>query len=244
MLHIAICDDDAHMRSYLFELCIRILPEAVIHQYDDGKKLINERTDFDILLMDIRLGELDGLQAVKLLQDQSVSAAGTGAAQLPAVIFITAYGEHVFEALDLYPFHYLLKPLDEAKFESVLRTAAQACSSRKNETALFFHTKSSHRRIYPSEICYVESCLRKVIIHTEAEPFEVYATMNELEKRLGSDFFRCHRGYLVNMDKISGYDKQTIRLRNGAALLMSKPKYSAFVEAYMRFLNRGEDSGN
>lgn len=75
-----------------------------------------------------------------------------------------------------------------------------------------------------------------MVIHTDSEPFEIYATMTELEKRLGSSFYRCHRGYLVNLGKIKGYDKQSIRLTDDSRLLLSKPKYSEFVNVYMRFL--------
>lgn len=62
--------------------------------------------------------------------------------------------------------------------------------------------------------------------------------MDELEEVLGGAFFRCHRGYLVNLEKIHCYDRQTIRLCNGSRLILSKSKYSEFVDAYMRYLKR------
>lgn len=74
-----------------------------------------------------------------------------------------------------------------------------------------------------------------MVIHTDSKPFEIYATMTELEKRLGSSFYRCHRGYLVNLGKIKGYDKQSIRLTDDSRR-RPKPKYSEFVNVYMRFL--------
>lgn len=86
----------------------------------------------------------------------------------------------------------------------------------------------------------MESNLRKVVIHTEKEAFEIYATMNDLEKHLGSRFYRCHRGFLVNLEKINSYNRQTIRLTDGSSLLLSKTRYSEFVDTYMHFLKRGE----
>lgn len=56
----------------------------------------------------------------------------------PAVIFITAYDEYVFETLDLFPFHYLLKPLDEVKFEKILKRAAERYEKKEKEEAVFF----------------------------------------------------------------------------------------------------------
>ena len=60
--------------------------------------------------------------------------------------------------------------------------------------------------------------------------------MAELEKLLGSAFFRCHRGYLVNLDKIRSYDRESIKLTNGSSLILSKTKYAEFVDAYMHYL--------
>lgn len=237
MLRIAICDDDAHMRVYLSNLSRQILPGCSVYEYPDGKDLLGSYVDFDIVLMDIQMDRMDGLEAVSKLRAE----AAAGSFQRPAILFITAYDEHVFEALDLFPFHYLLKPLDEEKFSEVLKLAALACRRQEKEEALFFHTKTSHRKLYPSEIDYVESNLRKVVIHTAEETLELYDTMEHLEQSLGTAFFRCHRGYLVNMEKIAGYDKQEIRLQNGSALLMAKSKYSAFVNTYLQFLRRGKE---
>ena len=146
----------------------------------------------------------------------------------------------MFDAFDLFAFQYLLKPLDEEKFKKILKMAAAECEEHTDEKALFFHTKTDHIRVCPSQIFYVESNLRKVVIHTEKEAFEIYATMNDLEKHLGSRFYRCHRGFLVNLEKINSYNRQTIRLTDGSSLLLSKTRYSEFVDTYMHFLKRGE----
>ena len=53
-----------------------------------------------------------------------------------------------------------------------------------------------------------------------------------------SQSFRCHRGYLVNLNEVQGYDTGNIHLKNGEVILMAKQKYSAFVSAYMEFLRR------
>lgn len=232
MLSIGICDDDIHMLSYLMALCRKILPECKVAMYQTGSELLKSRINFDIILIDIKMEGADGLETIRQLRDTS-----SGFTRRPAVIFITAYDGYVFDALDLFAFQYLLKPLDEHKFEKVLLTAASECS-KQTEEALTFHTKSCHFRIAPSQILYVENCLRKVIIHTEKEAVELYSTMAEIEQNLDNRFYRCHRGYLVNFEKIEKYDRKNIVLLDGTNLILAKNRYAEFVDAYLRFLKR------
>ncbi|WP_373263054.1 LytR/AlgR family response regulator transcription factor [Hungatella hathewayi] len=233
MFSIGICDDDIHMLTYLDKLCQKILPECKVEAYQSGSELLKSQTNFDVILVDIKMEGADGLETVRKLRGDTVDSC----TRRPAVVFITAYDEYVFEALDLFAFQYLLKPLDEKKFEKVLLTAASECP-RQTEEALTFHTKSSHFRIIPSRIIYIESNLRKVIIHTEKEAVEIYATMAELEQRLDSRFYRCHRGYLVNFEKIEKYDRKSIVLSDGTNLILAKNRYTEFVDAYLNFLKR------
>lgn len=62
--------------------------------------------DFVIVLMDIQMEKMDGLGAVSKFWQEDMA----GSFQRPAIIFITSYDEHVFEALDLFPFYYLRCP--------------------------------------------------------------------------------------------------------------------------------------
>lgn len=237
MLRVGICDDDPHMLNYLSALCTKILPGAAVAAYQSGSELLSSTGSFEIILMDVRMEGMDGLDVIKRLQSRISKKTPNS----PAVIFITAYDEYVFDALDLFPFHYLLKPLDEEKFEKILKRAAENYAKKEKEEAVFFHTKTRHLHMYPRDVYFVESNLRKAIINLEHEHFEVYSTMAELEKLFGDSFFRCHRGYLVNLGKVQSYDRETITLINGKRLILTKTKYAEFVDAYMRYLkiNRG-----
>ena len=77
----------------------------------------------------------------------------------------------------------------------------------------------------------MESNLRKAVINLQHEQFEVYSTMAELENLFEDSFFRCHRGYLVNLGKVQSYDRDTIILINGKSVILSKTKYAEFVDA-------------
>ena len=86
------------------------------------------------------------------------------------------------------------------------------------------------------DIIYIESRAKKVEIHTQNDIIEVYAAISELEKQMIGNFYRCHRGYLVNMGFISEYSINSITLNNGEKVILSKEKYGDFVKTYMRYL--------
>ena len=71
------------------------------------------------------------------------------------------------------------------------------------------------------------------------ETFTIYGSMNELEAQLGESFYRCHRGYLVNMAFITQYGPDSIMLTGGAAVYLTKKKHGEFVKTYMWYLQNG-----
>lgn len=56
---------------------------------------------------------------------------------------------------------------------------------------------------------------------------------------MGDTFYRCHRGYLVNMAYIAGYDSDSITLTNGERVYLAKERYADFVKSYLRYLRNG-----
>ncbi len=147
----------------------------------------------------------------------------------------------MFEALDIYAFHYLLKPVTEPKLTEVFQQALREAELRnvRRKKQLFINTRSKGITIDIDNILYIESASRKVQIHTLQEVIEVYGALGELETQLGRTFYRCHRGYLVNMAHITEYKSDSITLTNGDTIYLTKKKYGEFVNAYMWYLQNG-----
>ena len=89
------------------------------------------------------------------------------------------------------------------------------------------------------DIFYVESSNHKVVLHLQDGEFAYYAKIRDLELELQDQFFRIHKGYLVNLSYVAGYSKTEVMLVNGEKLLLSKYKYKDFVKAYLHFLQAG-----
>lgn len=98
-------------------------------------------------------------------------------------------------------------------------------------------TGGRHVVVNLEDIIYAEVFDRKVVIHTMDSDIEYYGRMKELEKQAGDEFFRTHRGYLVNFRFIRKYDSNTVYLKKGQAL-MAKQNYREFVGRYLRFIQK------
>ena len=230
-MRIAICDDEKEIRALLSEKIRALYPDAELFLYKSGTELLLSHIRHDILLLDIQMPDKNGMEtAMELRRDDKKTV----------IIFVTALEDYVFQAFDVNAFHYLVKPFDDAKLARVLENAvSQAASAKTKEKIpdLMITAGGKHITVNPGEIIYAEVFDRKIILHTAEENIEFYGKMKELEKKLGDNFYRPHRAYLVNFDYIRKYDSSTIYFENGQAL-MAKQNYQDFVKSYLRYNRR------
>lgn len=138
------------------------------------------------------------------------------------IIFVTGYDKYMNDAFDVSAFHYLLKPVNEEKFRTVFERALKELSATEERTKKCILVKNSgvQQKVYIRDIYYIESANKKVIIHTSGGILESYGKMEELGQMTGSGFYRCHRCYLVNMEKIASYSAD-FRTRNSVVRAIS-----------------------
>lgn len=235
-MRIAVCDDDREIREELFRLIQKQVPEVDIMEYQSGEELINTRGNFNIYFLDIEMGEVSGMDIARSIREQEENGR-----QRSIIIFVTGYREYMEAAFDVNAFHYLIKPIDTEKFSEVFKRAWKEAAVFYEQEKKYIIVKSSgtQQKILLKNIYYIESGNKKVIFHTTDGTLEVYGKMEELEKGLGNTFYRCHRCYLVNMEKISAYSADNIQIINGDSLLLARKKYSDFIKIYMRYVKNG-----
>lgn len=230
-MRVAICDDERESCNGLSLLIKRQEPDCEVACFHTCRQFLEAAQHFDILLRDIQMEEMGGIEVARALR---------GRGERTVLIFVTALKEYAPEAFEVSAFHYLLKPVVPEKFCRVFESACLQVRKLESQSAgqLFFQTKARSFTVPRDEVLYVESRRRKVEIHTRKENVTVYATMKHMEEQLGEGFYRCHRGYLVNMAYVTGYGAGFVRLQNGEAVYLAREKYSEFAKVYSEYLRQ------
>lgn len=233
-MKVAVCDDEPIHRKRLVSIIQMTLDlksiKYSIFEFTSGEELILSSEVFDIYFLDIKMDKLTGIEAAKKIRQENQKA---------GVVFVTALKEYVFDAFDINAFHYLLKPVNEDKLREVL------CSflnyNNKQDYFIIAKTANLSVKIFYQDIIYIESQLRKIIVHTNDGIIEYYFKLSDIEQELqGHSFFRCHKSYIVNLQYVCSYSNNCITLKNSETVFLSKYKYSEFSKAFMYYLKSGE----
>ena len=190
--------------------------------------------EYDLLFLYIEMKDsasgMDGMSMAKQIR-------GMELARQPVIIFVTAYEKYVYDAFDVDAFQYLLKSINEQKFAEVFSRAAGRILSEaeQKKKTLIIQCGSGSRAIPLDSIYYLESRNHKVVLYLKEGELEYYAKIGDLEKELTGQFYRIHRGYLVNFTYVEGYDKTEVIIANGDRLPLSK-KIDDFAAAYLQFM--------
>lgn len=230
-MKIAICDDIKEIRREISLLISKTCSKAEITDFPNAEALLKSKANFDIIFLDIEMGDVNGMEAARLLRERKAHS------KKPIIIFVTAYPDYMEQAFDVKAFHYLIKPINREKFTRVFSAAVKEVTG--SEPFIVIKSFGDRQKLLLKDIYYIESSNKKAIFHTKKGRAEAYRKMEELEQELKGTFFRCHRCFLVNMEAISGYSFEEIRLINGEALILAKKKYPEFVKAYMQYAEKG-----
>lgn len=233
--HVAICDDSCADQKYLFRITdnwarssgntvvIRTFgsAEEFLFHYEDDKS-------YDILLLDIELGGMNGVELAKTIRSGNASA---------QIVFITGYPDFIAEGYEVSALHYLMKPVAEDKLCAVLTRAAQ--SIQKAEPAVLFYADGESLLVRTRDIVFAEAFAHSTSITTLYEQFDIREAFSDVEARLGDGFIRCHRSYLVGLRHIRRISKTGITLEGGITVPVSRRSMSAVSQAFTRYA-RGE----
>lgn len=210
---IAVCDDDRGAIELLTALTrewasqrevpvhIETFPsaEAFLFHYAEDK-------DFDILLLDIEMGEMDGVTMARKIRRENETV---------QIIFVTGYSDYIAEGYEVNALHYLMKPVDKEKLFTVLDRAM--VKRGESERYLKLELSGEMVRIPFREIRYLEVRQNYVTLHA-GEEYTVKRSLGEFEKELDARFCRVGRAFIVNLDKVRRTTRDQVTLVGGTSL--------------------------
>lgn len=223
---IAICDDSSADRQYILNMVRRWAAESghTVHlnDFSSAESFLfhyAEENDYDMLLLDIEMGEMDGVTMAKQLRKSNDTV---------QIIFITGYSDYISEGYEVAALHYLMKPVKEEKLFAVLARATEKLA--KNEKMLTIESGGEMVRVPVYQIRYADVMGNYVTIHARVD-VTVKMTLGELEKQLDDRFFRAGRSVIVNLTQISRVTKAEIRLSDGTAIPLPRGAYDGINRA-------------
>ena len=228
---IAICDDNqtdsnyvtnmvqewAKQQGHLTQTKCFLSAESFLFQYAQEK-------DYDILLLDIEMGEMDGVALAKKVRQDNEKV---------QIVFLTGYPDYVGEGYEVAALHYLMKPVYREKLFAVLERAV--ANLQKEKRAVLLTIGGETVRISVEEIQYVEAFSHSISIMTTKGIYEVRKSLSEMETLLGDEFVRCHRSYLVGLRFVSGLSKQKVTLDDGTELPLSRSASAEVHKAFVKY---------
>jgi two-component system, LytTR family, response regulator len=191
----------------------------------------------DVVFLDIEMPGMDGFQFLECFSDRNFE-----------VVFVTAYAEHAIHAIKESALDYLLKPIEKEDLALAIRKIRELKRKKDlgevfhNEKMIFQGTKlkinSDDKMVFlnPPEIVYCESdgSYSRIITENDGVVY-VSKKLKFLEEMLPVEiFFRIHNSYLINLQKVSVYEKNTSKvvLTSGISLPVSRLKKSGFLNRF------------
>ena len=226
MLNCAVVDDSKLQRLSIVKLINEHPSLKLVAQYnsaDEAKDgLLSQQ--IDLVFLDIEMPRVSGFD---LLDNMT---------QKPQIIFVTGKTKYAFKAFDYDAIDYLRKPIAKDRFFNAVHKAIVNYKLRNeegfdDEDFIFVKSNLKKRKVFLSELNYIEALGDYVKLVTQFDSLVVLSTMKAFEQLLPQDrFLRIHKSYIVNLDKVQRYNSKQIELEN-QSLPLSRNRKTNLVEA-------------
>ena len=248
IMKILIVDDEEPARARLHDLLREIDPEIVITGAENGKTALQiaGRENFDLVLMDIRMPVMNGLEATYHLSRMLPA---------PAVVFTTAYQDHALAAFEANAVDYLLKPIRRDRLRQAMERARMISRARMENILArepdrpvrgFLVTTNARRtELVPvEEISYLRAEEKYVVVGCGNREILIEEPLKSLEDEFGGRFLRIHRNALVAIASIASLQREpdgsaSLCLRDGGLKLTVSRRHLPEVRKAIRNIAKG-----
>ncbi|HYN82608.1 MAG TPA: LytTR family DNA-binding domain-containing protein [Gemmatimonadaceae bacterium] len=251
-MRVLIVDDEALARRRMRSLLAAVPNVAVLGECETGAEAVTAIRDLhpDLVFLDVQMPELDGFDVI----------AAVGPEKMPPVIFVTAFDDYAVNAFDVGAIDYLLKPVDQFRFNQTLERAKKRVVGRRSQAELAARLTGLLDRVARAdvsddrigvkvqgkivfldadEIYWIQARDDIARVHLVDSAYDVREPLTHLEARLPANrFLRVHRSAIVNTSKVRAaepFDQgdQLLILRNGKRITTGR-SYRKAVKEFLR----------
>jgi len=228
-MRIAVCDDEQEFINslkdavYTYSNLHRL--EVAIDDYLSGEDLLRSKTEYDMVLLDYKMGGIDGLETARILRRKNLNC---------TIIFLTSYPHFVYESFEVYTFRFFEKPIDIAKLYKAFDDYFEQFG---NNYPLLLKVDRDVRCVHTNDIAYLEADNKKCYVNLAHEKLHCSNNMAAVSKMLpNSIFYKVSRAFIVNFNFIDKYDKEYIHFKNGETVPVSRKYMTQFKGAYRNYV--------
>lgn len=200
MLKAMIVDDEAPARSELRFLLDEVGDVEVVAEADNVRAAIEnlKKSRCDVMFLDINMPGVNGMQLAEALSKIK---------NLPAVVFVTAYGEYAADAFDVNAVDYLVKPVETERLRRAVEKVRTTLglTAKQGSSERIPVEKGGKKILVPvDKIRYITAKDDYSCLYTEDDHYLSTISLTKLEERLAdANFFRVHRRHIVNLSYVS-----------------------------------------
>ncbi len=233
-IKVAVCDDEMHVLQEQCKMVGEVLGEKkvqyIVNGYETPEKLLADNNKSDIYILDIELKNSNGIEIAKKLKSENKDC---------IIFFVTNHETYLDDAFDNHAFRFWTKPMDKKRLSLAIDSAIKEIE--KNERFIVVAFGAEKIKVMQKSIVYVNVVMKKTIIVTQKGTIETNDSFSDIIKPLikSGNFFETHRGYCVNFEYVTNYDKTKVfctAKEKKHEVYLSRRKYALFAKSFMEWM--------
>lgn len=226
MLRVAVVEDNAAERKRIQDNLLALPEKMEIDTFVSGMAFaIGEMKNYDIVLMDIDMPGMNGIETAKRLRAVNKSA---------VLVFVTNMVQFAIAGYEVEALDFIVKPINPYSFALKIKRAI-CRTAKRSEDELTVRMDNVLHRVPILSIRYVEVSGHYITYHTSSGVYQEYATMKDVKERLSQHpFAQCSQSYLVNMKYITSVSREKVVVED-TPIFISRRMRAEFLDAVGRF---------